>query len=98
MAQFLEEISQKVEGEEGRQLCHATAQEYRVSAQNYQQRIEREEATAGEMGSHLNLFPCSYSTIGREWRKCQARLRSQGPKKPAATVGLNPKRREFGEL
>jgi hypothetical protein len=57
MAQFLEEISQKVESEEESQLCHATAQEYRVSAQNYQQRIEREEATAGEMGSHLNLFP-----------------------------------------
>jgi hypothetical protein len=36
MAQFLEAISQKVESEEERQLCHATAQEYRVSAQNYQ--------------------------------------------------------------
>jgi hypothetical protein len=59
MAQFLEELSQKVESEEERQLCQATAQEYRVSAQNYQQRIEREEATAGEMGSHLNLFPAA---------------------------------------
>jgi hypothetical protein len=59
MAQFLQELSQKVESEEERQLCHATAQEYRVSAQNYQQRIERDEATAGEMGSHLNLFPAA---------------------------------------
>jgi hypothetical protein len=59
MAQFLEEISEKVESKEERQLCHATAQEYRVSAQNYQQRIEHEEATPGEMGSHLNLFPAA---------------------------------------
>jgi len=59
MAQFVEELSQKVESEEERQLCHATAQEYRVSAQNYQQRIEHKEATAGEMGSHLNLFPAA---------------------------------------
>ena len=38
------------------QPCHATAQEYRVSAHNYQQRIERNEATVGEMGSNLNPF------------------------------------------
>ena len=59
MAQFLEELSQKVESEEERQLCHAAAQEYRVSARNYQQRIEREEATAGKIGSHINLFPAA---------------------------------------
>jgi len=56
LSQFLEELSQKVESEEERQLCHATAQEYRVSAHNYQQRIERNEATVGEMGSTLNPF------------------------------------------
>ena len=57
MAQFLEELSQKVESEEERQPCHATAQEYRVAAHNYQQRIARKEASAGEIGSNLNLFP-----------------------------------------
>ena len=56
MAQFLEELSQEVESEEERQLCNATAQEYRVSAHNYQQTIERKEATVGEMGSNLNPF------------------------------------------
>jgi hypothetical protein len=59
MAQFLEELSQKVESEEERQLCHATAQEYRVSARNCQQRIEREEAAAGKIGSHINVFPAA---------------------------------------
>jgi len=38
----------------------------------------------------------------RHYRKRMAQMSSEasfaGSKKPAATVGLNPKRREFGEL